>query len=59
VLKRYLLVLSHHDRSGVIKAFGPYDTEDEARSWQGEVADLIDPGSGVWDVIPLYSTRSQ
>jgi hypothetical protein len=49
----YIVVLQHHDRSGLLGAFGPYPSEEAA---QAGVATLgqMPMADGMYDVLPIF-----
>lgn len=55
--KRYALVHSYTDRSGVLRVVGPYPSEEEAIEALPDVEDLLRDGFGVWDVVPIHDLK--
>jgi hypothetical protein len=58
--RSYVITVSHWDASGVLRAFGPYDTEQAAHDAQPALLDLYgpDPG-GKWEVIPMFTITTE
>jgi hypothetical protein len=57
---RYIVLLSHHDGSGPIQAFGPYDTEAQGKTAMAELQNL--PAlrdTGRWEVLPCTVTADE
>lgn len=54
--RAYALVVSYHDGSAILRAFGPYPTEDAAKAAEPDLQDLYYPdGIGKWEVVPMYA----
>lgn len=51
--KNFVLVVSYHDGSAVIQAFGPYESEDAAKLYMPDLKDLTQ-SSNRWDIVPMY-----
>lgn len=52
MINRYMVVLSHGDRSGIIQAFGPYDSEEEAEHARGVIPEVLPAVSaGLWETV--------
>jgi hypothetical protein len=53
VRNTYIVALSHHDRSGIIQAFGPYDTFEEAEQAEGAIPDFLPAldAVGLWEIV--------
>lgn len=56
-MKRYALVQSELDRSGIIRVIGPYNTEEDARGDLPEIQDFLVDSYGHWDVVPVYNLK--
>lgn len=52
MLTRFVVVLSESDRSGVRQAFGPYDTEQQAKAALKVLESWPALSSGLWDIVP-------
>jgi hypothetical protein len=60
VKRSYALVVSYSDGSGILRAFGPYGTEEAARAAEPKLQELFAPdGTGKWEVVPLYSITTE
>lgn len=58
--RSYALVVSHWDGSGILRAFGPYDTEAAAKAAESKLQDLYEPDSGgKWQVVPMYTITTE
>lgn len=58
--RSYALIVSHWDNSGIIRAFGPYDSEDVAKAAEPQLQDLYQPeGIGKWEVIPMFNINTE
>lgn len=56
MIGRYALVVSHCDRSGIIQAFGPYDSPEQAEASKDALQDgmpLLSIAGGLWEVVPM------
>lgn len=60
MIRRYVLVLLYSDRSGIIQAFGPYDSEEEALRAKTAIPEALPaiPG-GLWDVTLCADLESE
>lgn len=58
--RSFILTVSYWDSSGVLRAFGPYDTEQAANDAQSKLLDLYgaDPG-GKWEVTTLFTIPTE
>lgn len=56
---RYIALLSYCDRSGVIQAFGPYDTEGAAEAARDELQALPAIQGGIWEILPCVDAFTQ
>lgn len=54
MITRYALVLSYVDRSGVVQAIGPYDTEAEAAAARAdlEAMPVLGIAGCLWEIVP-------
>jgi hypothetical protein len=52
MITRFVVVLSESDRSGVRQAFGPYDTEEQAKATLKVLETWPALSSGLWDIVP-------
>jgi hypothetical protein len=60
VKRFYILTVSHFDGSGILRAFGPYDTEEAAKTAEPKLQDLYYPDAiGKWDVVPMYTITTE
>lgn len=53
---QYIALLSYWDRSGIIQAFGPYDTEAAAEAARDQLQQLPAIQGGRWEIIPCMQT---
>ncbi|MEV7814282.1 hypothetical protein AB0P05_26690 [Streptomyces flaveolus] len=56
MISRYALVVSHYDRSGIIQAFGPYDSPKQAEASRDAIQSgmpLLSIAGGMWEVVPM------
>ena len=49
----YTVVLQHHDRSGLLGAFGPYPSEEAARAGIAALQQMP-MADGLYEVLPLF-----
>lgn len=53
--RAYILAVSYSDRSGILRAFGPYATEAAAKAAEPELQALYESdGTGLWEIVPMY-----
>lgn len=54
--KRFIIALCHHDSSGVIQSFGPYETEEAANAAEVGIGDIVNlyGSTGRFVVTPCY-----
>lgn len=58
--RSYALVVSHWDGSGIIRAFGPYESEDAAKAAEADLQDLYQPdGIGKWETVTLFNITTE
>lgn len=50
----YTLVLSHHDRSGIIQTFGPYEDIEAADAAQAALIQIPAIQAGLWEIVPCW-----
>ena len=56
MIRQYALAVSYSDGSGILRTFGPYPTEDAAKTAEPGLRELYEPDSfGTWAVVPLFS----
>jgi hypothetical protein len=53
----FVLVLVHFDRSGIIQAFGPYGSEQDAAAAQQSLAAMPAIQGGIWECVPTYGWK--
>jgi hypothetical protein len=56
----YVIVVSHHDRSGIIQALGPYASREAAEAAGDELHSLpLFSGTGLWEVVSCLDFGSE
>jgi hypothetical protein len=60
VIRRYVLVISESDRSGIIQAFGPYGSEEEAERAKVAIPEALPAmACGLWDVVSCADLETE
>ena len=58
--RSYALIVSHWDGSGILRAFGPYGSEADAKAAEPTLQDLYQPeGIGKWEMVPMFSIDTE
>jgi hypothetical protein len=58
--RSFALVVSEWDGSGIFRAFGPYDSEADAKGAEPKLQDLYGPeGIGKWEVVPMFTITTE
>lgn len=58
--RSYALTVSYEDGSGILRAFGPYDTEADAHAAEPRLQDLYAPElGGKWEVVPMFTITEE